>query len=451
MVLSRGPEFLPGEQHLTDKRVRCPVQGFVRYSKAEQAIIDHGCFQRLRNIRQLAFTHYVYPGAVHSRFEHSLGVMELATQAFDQLVLSDANLLYEHISSVPAFTDNTLAKARQLVRLMGLLHDVGHTAFSHAGETLLPKPKRHEIISGWIVSNKGPLGKMLDETFFEGISDFLSKLLLEDDEDPPPPQLLVLGQLVSGQLDFDRTDYLLRDSLHCGVEYGKFDHLRLIGSLVPHFNEHTASVAVGVEPGGFHTFEALILARYYMNTQVYMHKTRRAFDLVLEQWLHSWGAEHFASPEDVLKYDDVVLTYQMAKDVEDLPPEDPRARWAKRLLMRDHPRLVWERGDHADIMDRDTAQRILRTLKAEFTDVEFLFDDNAKGAIHKLYVPGDVEEVDNIFIVERNGSTYPLSYRSKVIEKIPKRFWVLRIFAYFKDAAQREAVTRRAVEIEHSL
>src|SRR5438105_1925728 len=146
LALAMGPEYLPGDQHLPVKRVRCPVQGFVRYSEAEQAVIDRPEFQRLRNIRQLAFTHYVYPGAMHTRFEHSLGVMDLAVQAFDRVVLANGPLLVEHIGSVPAFSERPLAKARQLVRLMGLLHDVGHTAFSHAGEGILPS-KHHELVS----------------------------------------------------------------------------------------------------------------------------------------------------------------------------------------------------------------------------------------------------------------------------------------------------------------
>src|SRR5258707_80818 len=153
LVISRGPEYLPAAEHLPNKRVRCPIHGFIRYSRAEQRVIDHPIFQRLRNIRQLAFTHYVYPGAMHTRFEHSLGVMELASQAFDAIALRDPQLIHDHLAALPDFADLTMAKARQLVRLLGLLHDVGHTAFSHAGEGILPATiKRHELISAWVVS-----------------------------------------------------------------------------------------------------------------------------------------------------------------------------------------------------------------------------------------------------------------------------------------------------------
>src|SRR4051812_12844991 len=128
------------------ERVRCPIHGFIRYSKNEQRIIDHPVFQRLRNVRQLAMEYLVYPGAMHTRFEHSLGVMNLAAQMFDVLQQRHAAEIAEDLKQVPELSDNTLAKARQVVRLMGLLHDVGHPAFAHAGEAGIPG-RDHEKVS----------------------------------------------------------------------------------------------------------------------------------------------------------------------------------------------------------------------------------------------------------------------------------------------------------------
>ncbi|MBI1788765.1 MAG: HD domain-containing protein, partial [Acidobacteria bacterium] len=133
-----GGEFLTNNDKPT-QRVRCPVHGFIRYSANERKIIDHPAFQRLRHIRQLAMTYLVYPGAMHSRFEHSLGVMELATQAFDLLALRYPERLENELKQIPELGDGTMAKARQIVRLMALLHDVGHPAFSHAAETTIPQ------------------------------------------------------------------------------------------------------------------------------------------------------------------------------------------------------------------------------------------------------------------------------------------------------------------------
>ena len=105
------------------------MHGFIRYSVNERRIMDHPVFQRLRHIRQLAMTYLVYPGAMHSRFEHSLGVMELATQAFDLLTLRHEERLTAELKQVPELSDDTMIKARQIVRLMAMLHDVGHPAF----------------------------------------------------------------------------------------------------------------------------------------------------------------------------------------------------------------------------------------------------------------------------------------------------------------------------------
>src|SRR4029077_9488066 len=134
--LFRQPDFL------TDKdvplyRIRCPVHGFIRFSENERTIIDHWIFRRLRHIRQLALTDMVYPGACHTRFEHSLGVMELATRAFDQLAATRGALLEANLRKVAELDREPLAIARQLVRLAGLLHDVGHACFSHAAETVI--------------------------------------------------------------------------------------------------------------------------------------------------------------------------------------------------------------------------------------------------------------------------------------------------------------------------
>ena len=126
----------PSEDPLRDsdseKIIRDPIHGFVKLSEWEQRIVGHRVFQRLRRIRQLALTEMVYPGACHSRFEHSLGVMHVATMMFDRLrpQLEAAGEL--------GFSRNDLDRARVIVRLAALLHDVGHGPFSHSGEGLMP-------------------------------------------------------------------------------------------------------------------------------------------------------------------------------------------------------------------------------------------------------------------------------------------------------------------------
>src|SRR5712692_4106730 len=114
--------------------IRCPVHGFIPIDDWEKEIINQPAFQRLRRIKQLAWTDMLYPGAMHSRFEHALGVMHVATRLFDAIVQRSGDVLKEQL----VFDDNGLRTDRKLVRLTALLHDVGHAPFSHAGEELFP-------------------------------------------------------------------------------------------------------------------------------------------------------------------------------------------------------------------------------------------------------------------------------------------------------------------------
>jgi len=144
----RQPEYLSAADEPIH-RVRCPVHGFIHYSRNEKKIIAHRLFRRLQFIKQLALTDYVYPGATHTRFEHSLGVMHIATLAFDQLAKKKGATLEKIFGNVPELKDKTLAKARQVVRLAALLHDVGHAPFSHAAEEIIGT----DILrSPWLVS-----------------------------------------------------------------------------------------------------------------------------------------------------------------------------------------------------------------------------------------------------------------------------------------------------------
>src|SRR5271165_100954 len=275
--------YLPGENEPT-QGVRCPVHGFIGYSKNERKIIDHPVFQRLRHVRQLAMEYLVYPGAVHTRFEHSLGVMELATQVFDRLLERHRVEIEKDLRQVPELGDHTIAKSRQLIRLMALLHDVGHPAFAHAGEAGIPG-EDHEKVS--IHAIQAILGSLLDSTFFPGTSAVLVRLMEKSEE------LAFLSQLVSGEMDADRADYLLRDSLHCGVSYGLYDVAKLIEAVTLVEDPDSGRLQLALERGGEHMFEAMILARYQMNVQVYFHKIRRIYDHYLEEYNRSWGPENY--------------------------------------------------------------------------------------------------------------------------------------------------------------
>jgi HD superfamily phosphohydrolase len=400
------------------QKVRCPVHGFIHYSANERRIIDHSVFQRLRHIKQLAMTYLVYPGAMHSRFEHSLGVMELATQAFDILILKHKDRLMLELAQIPELSEDTLAKARQIVRLMALLHDVGHPAFSHAAESTIPGGD-HEKLSVYVLEDV--LAAEIDATFFDGTSRLLVRLMEKSEE------LTFLREFVASQMDMDRTDYLRRDSLHCGVDYGVFDSRRLIESLTVIENPDSGRLQLAISRGGEHAFEALILARYQMNTQVYLHRIRRIYDYYLTEYMKLWGKEHHRTFDEVLQHDDTSVLQEMRRDSADVTP---RSVWARRIVERNHHRLVLETGDYADEQTLRRMRRVLRKLQEEFGGIDFIID-NAGHDIHKLTIPGDQEpqRVEDLYIVEKDRTLKLLSEDSAIIAKIPKRVRTVRIFA----------------------
>ena len=117
----------------------------------------------------------VYPGATHTRFEHSLGVMDMASRVFDSLVRRHRREITDDLMQVPELAEDTITKARQVIRLVGLLHDVGHPAFAHAGEVGLPGNRRHEDVTVYAIQNH--LGALIDSTFFQGAASVLVRLI----------------------------------------------------------------------------------------------------------------------------------------------------------------------------------------------------------------------------------------------------------------------------------
>lgn len=257
---------------------------FIRLDSDARRVLDSRPFQRLRHIHQLAVTYLISLGATHKRFEHSLGVMELAGRVFD-IVTNPDNVTDEikHLLG-PLNVPDQRAYWRRVVRMVALCHDVGHLPFSHAAEKeLLPDDWDHEKLTREIIVS--------DEmkTIWESIvpplrPEHIEKLAIgpkkATDLEFTDWETILTEIIVGDAFGVDRMDYLLRDSHHVGVVYGKFDHHRLIDTLriLPPAqsgeNGKSQEPALGVEEGGIQSAEALMLARYFMYSQVRRGGTR---------------------------------------------------------------------------------------------------------------------------------------------------------------------------------
>ena len=217
-------------------------------------LIDTAEFQRLRRIRQLGLAHFASQGAEHARFTHSLGAMHLATRTLAKLELN-------HPIS---------AESRIAVRCAALLHDIGHGAFSHVVEPILGF-RHEEFTIEALLSHETEVGKTLRE-FSPELPERVASIIRGDFK----PR--ALAQLVSSQLDVDRMDYLLRDSLMTGAKYGIFDLEWIIKSL----EIDEANDRIYVAARGLYAVEDYLQARYYMYRQVYFHRTLRSAEAVLK-------------------------------------------------------------------------------------------------------------------------------------------------------------------------
>ncbi len=407
-------------------RFRDPVHGFIHLSRSELKLVESRAFRRLRSIKQLALTYLVYPGAMHTRFEHSLGVMELATRAFDAVQQKSEDQLKTTFDKIGMTVD----RAKTLLRVTALLHDVGHLPFSHGGEDVLPKrgsgeSTKHEQVSIAIIRG-GELPVLLEREFYPEIVRHITLLLGEGEL---PPQLLILKKLISGQFDADRMDYLSRDSLHCGVGYGNFDYLRLLETLRAKESAE-GGLELCLERGGIHTLEAMILARYWMFTQVYFHKTRRIYDIYLSRYLNAWYENQYSDLLSVLDYDDVTVMNDIIQDARGQVGKGDRQNYARRILERSHHHVVYETGGQADARDRRLAIAVEKKLRQQYPNIDFILDRTARGTVHKFFVRGDEEYGDEFPIYDTVSGRYSrLSEESSIFEKIPRAFHVIRIYA----------------------
>ena len=283
--------------------VRDPIHGFIRADPLEAALVDTRPLQRLRSVRQLGLTSLVFPGAEHSRFSHALGAMHLAGRIYDALATHAEGLLEPGPSS----------RQRRLVRAAALLHDIGHAPYSHSAEELFEGGIDHEEMSRRLLTIPE-----LEEIFSvhgEGLEPADVSRLLEGGASGPDadPSERLLSQIVASELDVDKMDYLLRDSLFCGVRYGSYDLDRLVDTVRPIYDPERSIWGIGVAEAGVHALEALVMARYYMFTQVYFNPSVQALELHMGRWLEETGHRWPGDPMTFLDEDDLTTFTSMRR------------------------------------------------------------------------------------------------------------------------------------------
>jgi uncharacterized protein len=231
-----------------------PIHKNIKFTQIEKELIDTPIFQRLRRIRQLAGAHLVYPGALHSRFEHSLGSMFLAGLSGQTLYSKD------YITDLDVI---------QKLRVAALLHDVGHGPFSHLFEEVSKNGVKfsHESFGQKIITNTI-------------ISDIIEKNGYDSKEIASisfgKHKMNFLNEIISGGLSVDLMDYLPRDSYFSGTEYGKIDYHRIINSL-----EVSSNNNLGINKSSLYSYESMLISRYQMFKAVYFHKSVRSGEVML--------------------------------------------------------------------------------------------------------------------------------------------------------------------------
>ncbi len=386
--------------------IRDPIHGFIRADPLEAALVGSRPLQRLRQVHQLGLTFLVFPGAEHSRFSHALGAMHLAGRVYDALASRAADT-----PRPPAGAD---ARERRLVRAAALLHDLGHAPFSHSAEELFEGGIDHEEMTRRLIST--PEVEAAFARFGRGLAtaDVVRLLAGGGDDDER-----LLAQIVSGELDVDKMDYLLRDSLFCGVRYGSYDLDRLLDTLLPIADPATGERGIGLDEGGVHAVEALVLARYYMFTQVYFNVTGKALELHLNAWLAESGVRWAADPEAFLGQDDISIWSAMRAS----PSLHARA-----VVAREHFPLAFETREHLSPAEKERFEALLPPLERRFGTGNLLVSNATKDS-HRL-------AASRVLVRRYDGTLEPMAQASQFIGHLGR----IERYRVYTPPALRQAV-----------
>ncbi len=394
---------------MTERIYRDSVHNIIRLKTDDDEgkllvrLIDTPEFQRLRRIRQLGLAYFAYQAAEHSRFTHSLGALHLATR-----ILAKLSLKYE-ISD----------ESRIAVRCAALLHDIGHGAFSHVIETILDFHHEDFTIQAVLSENTG-VGKALRE-FSADLPNKVADIVRGTFKP------VALASLVSSQLDIDRMDYLLRDSLMTGAKYGIYDLEWIIKSL--EIDEENDRLYVSAR--GIYAVEGYLQARYYMYRQVYFHRTLRSAETILRSMirraldLHQSGTKVWLasgtafekilqgqklSLEEHLSIDDTDVMFHIKQwnSSEDKILSDLSARFLNRKLFK-----IFDLDMPVEEKEEFLAKARLIVEKAGF-DPSYYFVEDSSGDVPYYFYSKDIADPKKLIYVEDGYSAPQIREISEV-------------------------------------
>ena len=352
--------------------IRDPIHGSIMVLREEEPIIMHGFFQRLRNIKQLGLTEYAFPGAVHSRLLHSVGVMHIGEKVASKIFHRYKN-------------DPDCLRIKETFKLACLLHDVGHAPLSHSTEMAMPLLKtlriprdflgpRDEASDRRATHEDYTIKAVADSSFTEAFRLVESRFgverryiadLVRGLTDVPEYFTLdgvdyfpILHQLISSEIDCDRMDYLLRDSYFCGVSYGSFDIEWLIENIEACTIDGKAYL--GLSERALMTFDDFLLGRYHMFIMVYFHYRTVCLEQLLVNFFQT-APDEYRIPSDIETYrncDD----YSLAKVL-----RESSNRYARSLVDNRIPSKIFESFNGGQLVRLEAIQECL-----EKNDIEFI-------------------------------------------------------------------------------
>jgi HD superfamily phosphohydrolase len=394
-----------------------PIHDFIRVYDHELEIIDNPIFQRLRRIRQLSGAHLTYPAAQHTRFEHSLGVMHIASQAGQ------------------ALKEKEIIKSDdiEILRLAGLLHDIGHGPFSHLFEEIIQQKKISHEDFGKNLILKSEIGDTLSKNGYDKRS--ITKVAFGDSK------YQYLNEIVSGALSADMMDYLLRDGYFTGAEHAKIDHKRLTQSLDVHKKK------LALERSALYSFESMMHSRYQMFKAVYFHKTVRAAEVMLLETLRlsddEFGFTSFNMNEFVKLTDEYVLSIILSSKSSKLK----RARkFAEDYQNRKLLKCVYERILTSKMLLEKTKTNEIRSSlskKSKVDENEIFVDSSVTPSIP--LAPSKKESKQIILITNENGKhqaqELPIS-KIPVVSAISGFMNILRVYTPQKNRKKVEIAAK---------